>query len=87
MNLDQELCEQGPIHTTRHVSVPSPFRRRSVTVPSEWSVFTLSAVFIHLPEQHMKGGLRLFPVNMQPNATEYIFRYLLIIRTSVIIES
>jgi hypothetical protein len=32
----------GPIHTMRHVSVPS-----------ELSVFTLSIVFNHLPEPHM----------------------------------
>jgi hypothetical protein len=32
----------GPIHTMRHVSIPS-----------QWSVFTLSTVFSHLPEQHM----------------------------------
>jgi hypothetical protein len=25
-------------------------------------------VFIHLPEQHMTGGLRLFPSNMQPHS-------------------
>ena len=50
------------------------------------SVFTLSVVFSHLPEQHTIGGLRLFPSNMQPTATERIFRYLLIIRNSVMIE-
>ena len=54
---------------------------RHVSVKSEWSVFTLSVVFIHLPEQHMIGGLRLFPSNMQPTATKCTFRYLLIIRT------
>jgi hypothetical protein len=42
-----------PIYTMRHVSVPS-----------EWSVFTLSVVVSHLPEQHVTGGLRLFPSNM-----------------------
>jgi hypothetical protein len=34
-----------------------------VSVPSEWSVFTLSVVFSHLPEHHVTGGLRLFPTN------------------------
>jgi hypothetical protein len=53
---------------------------------SEWSVFKLSVVFSHLPEQHVIGDLRLFPSNMQSTATECIFRYLLIIRTLVIIE-
>ena len=43
-----------PIYTMRHVSVPS-----------EWSVFTLSVVVSHLPEQHVTGGLRLFPPNMK----------------------
>jgi len=66
--------------------VTFPFRNRSIFVPSEWSVFTLSVVFSHLPEHYMTGGLRLFPSNMQPTATECIFRYLLLIRTSVIIE-
>ena len=36
-----------------------------VCVPSECSVFTLSVVFSYLPEQHVVGGLRLFPSNMQ----------------------
>jgi len=27
-----------------------PFRHCSIFVPSEWSVFTLSVVFSHLPE-------------------------------------
>jgi hypothetical protein len=63
-----------------------PFRHRSVFVPSEWSLFTLSVVFRHLPEQHVIGSLPLIPSNMQPIATECIFRYLLIIRTYVIIE-
>jgi len=62
-----------PIHTMRHVSVPS-----------EWSVFVLSVVFIHLPQQHMIGDRRLFPSDVQPTATECIFCYLLIIGTSVI---
>jgi hypothetical protein len=66
--------------------VTIPFRHSSIFVPSEWSLFTLSVVFRHLPEQHMIGGLRLFPLNMQPTATECIFLYLLIIRTSVITE-
>ena len=39
-----------PIHTMRHVSVPS-----------ECSVFTLAVVFSHLPQQHVIAGLRLFP--------------------------
>ena len=66
--------------------VTFPFRHRSIFVPSEWSVFTLSVVFSHLPEQSVVGGLRLFLSNMSPTATECIFRYLLIIRTSVTIE-
>jgi hypothetical protein len=45
-----------------------PFRRRSVFVPSECPVFTLSVVFIHLPEKHTVGDLRLFPPNMQPHS-------------------
>jgi len=57
---------------------------RFVSVPSEWSLCTLSVVFSHLPEQHVKGGLRLFPLDMQPTDMECIFRYFLIIRTSVI---
>ena len=66
------------------LSVTFPFRHHYIIVPSEWSVFKLSVVFIHLPKQHVIGGLRLFPSNMQPTATDCIFRYLLIIRTSVI---
>ena len=62
------------------------FRHRSIFVLSEWSVFTLSVVFIHLPQQHKIGGLRLFPSYMQPTVTECILRYLLIIGTSVMIE-
>jgi hypothetical protein len=62
-----------------------PFRQGSIFVPSELSVFTLSVVFRHLPEQHVIGQ-RLFPSDMQPPATECVFRYLLIIRTSVMIE-
>ena len=46
-----------------------PFRHRSIFVPSEWSLFTLSVVFSHLPEQHVIGGLRFFPSNMQPRKT------------------
>ena len=38
---------------------------RHVFVPSEWSVFTLSVVFSHLPEEHVIGGLRLFSPNMK----------------------
>ena len=41
-----------------------PFRHRSIFVPSNWYVFTLSVVFSHLPEEHVIGGLRLFPPNM-----------------------
>ena len=40
-------------------------RFRSIYVPSKWSVFTLSVVFSHFPARHVKGGLRLFPSNMQ----------------------
>ena len=50
---------------------------RSVFVPSERSVFTPSVVLRQLPEQHMIGGLRLSPSNMQPTATECTYRYLL----------
>jgi hypothetical protein len=69
-------CRIGPIHTMRHVSVPSPFHLRSVR----------KVVFTHLPEQRVRGDLRLFPSCMQPTATECVFRYLLIIGTSVMIE-
>jgi hypothetical protein len=31
-------------------------------------VFTLSVVFSHLPEQHMIGGLRVFPSSMQSHS-------------------
>jgi hypothetical protein len=37
-------------------------------VPSDWSEFTLSVVFSHLPEHYMIGGLRLLLSNMQPNS-------------------
>ena len=60
--------------------VTFPFRHRSILVPSERSVSTLSVVFSHLPEQSVIGGQRLVPSNMEPTATECIFRYLLIIR-------
>ena len=70
---------KGPIHAMRHVSVPSSFRQNGLCS-------RLSVVFSHLREQHKIGSLRLFPSNMQPTATECIFRYLLIIRTSVMIE-
>ena len=46
---------------------------RQVSVPSERSVFTLSVVFSHLPQQHVIGDQRLFPSNMQPTATEWNF--------------
>ena len=75
------LCTRADSHC-----VTFPFRHRSVFVPSERSVFTLSAMFSRLPEQHLIGGLRLFPSDMQPSATECVFRYLLIIRSSVMIE-
>jgi hypothetical protein len=45
-----------------------PFRHRSIFVPPNWSVFTLSVVFIRLPEQHAIGGLRFLPSNMQPHS-------------------
>ena len=38
---------------------------RHVSVASEWSVFPLSVVFSHLREQHVVGGLRLFPSNIK----------------------
>ena len=38
---------------------------RHVSVPSDWSVFALSVVFSHLPQQHVTGDLRLFPSNMK----------------------
>ena len=63
--------------------VTFPFRHRSIFVPSEWSVFTLSVVFSHLPGRHTIGGQRLFPSDMQSTATECVFRYLLIIGTSI----
>ena len=66
--------------------VTFPFRHGSVFVPSEWSLFTLSVVFSHLPEQHVIGGQRLFPSEIQRTATECVFRYLLVIRTSVMID-
>jgi len=62
------------------------FRHCSIFVPSEWSVLILSVVFSHLPEQSVMEGLKLFLSNMSPSATECIFRYLLIIRISVMIE-
>ena len=34
------------------------FCHRTVFVPSEWSVFTLSVMFSHLPEQQVVGGLQ-----------------------------
>jgi len=54
----------------RSVTVPSPFRQNGLC--------TLSVLFSHLTEQHVIGGLQLFPSNMQLTATECIFRYLLI---------
>jgi len=41
---------------------------RSIFVPSDWSVLTLSVVLSHLPEQHVTGALRLFQSNMQPHS-------------------
>jgi len=38
--------------------VTLPFRHRSIFVLSEWSVFTLSVVFSHLPQQPIVGGQR-----------------------------
>jgi len=55
------------VPTTIKVLVPTTITRadshyassfRSVTVPSECCVFTLSVAFSHLPEQHVIGGLR-----------------------------
>jgi hypothetical protein len=46
---EENYTDLGPIHTLRRVSV--------VTLPSERSVFTLSAMFSHIPEQHVIGGL------------------------------
>jgi hypothetical protein len=70
------MCESA-LTVTFRVRADSHYtsRMRSVTVPSERSVFTLSFVFSHLPQQHMMGGLRLFPSDIQPIATEFIFRY------------
>ena len=45
-----------------------PFRHRSIFVPSDWSVFTLSVVFSHLPAEHVIEGQRLSPTNMQPRS-------------------
>jgi hypothetical protein len=72
-------AQLGPIYTMRHVSIPSPFRLHSVRMVCVHTVR-------HLPERYVIGGAHLFPLNMQPTATECIFRYLLIIRTSVTIE-
>ena len=78
------LCKR--IRADSHYS--SCFPHRSIFVPSEYSMFTMSVMFSHLPEQRVIGGLRLFPSNMQRTATECIFfRYLLIIRISVMITS
>ena len=46
---EKRYTDLGPMHTA------SGFF--SVTLPSEWYVFTVTAVFIHLPEQHVIGGL------------------------------
>jgi hypothetical protein len=45
-------------------------RFRSISVPSDWSVFTLSVVFSYLPERHVIGGLRLSPLNY---AASFVF--------------
>jgi hypothetical protein len=42
------------------ICVTFPFRHRSIFVPSEWSVSTLSVMFSHVPKQYMIGGLRYF---------------------------
>jgi hypothetical protein len=73
------LQHLGPIHTLRHVSVPSPFRQNGL-----YSHCPIA--FSHLPEEHVTGDLRLFPSSIQPTGTGFIFRYLLIIRTSVMID-
>jgi len=48
--------------------VKFPFRHRSIFVPSDWSVFTLSVVFCYLPAEHVIEGPRLSPWNMQPHS-------------------
>jgi len=48
--------------------VTFPFRRRSIFVPSDRSVFTMSVVFSHLPTEHVIGSPRLSPSNMQPHS-------------------
>jgi hypothetical protein len=45
-----------------------PFRHCPIFVLSDWSVFTQSIMFSHVPEQHMIGDLRLFPLNMRPHS-------------------
>jgi hypothetical protein len=54
-------AKQGPIHTMRHVSVPSPLHFRSVRMVC---VHTVRRV--QLPEQHMIGGLRYFYQTCSP---------------------
>jgi hypothetical protein len=59
--------QQGNVHKGQFtLRVTFPFRHSSIFVPSERFVFTLSVMFIHLPEQYVIEDLRLFPSNMQP---------------------
>ena len=53
----------GPIHTIRHVSVPSSFPLHSVRLMCVHTV-----VFSHLPAKNVIGGPRLSPSNMQPHS-------------------
>ena len=48
--------------------VTFPFRHRSISVPSDWTVFTLPDVFSYLPEQRVIGGPPLSLSYMQPHS-------------------
>ena len=53
----------GPLHTIRHVSVPSSFPLHSVRL-----ICVHTVVFSHLPAQHVIRGPRLLPQIMQPHS-------------------
>jgi hypothetical protein len=58
---DSDLSVRADSH-----SVMFPFCHHSIFILSEWSVFALSVIFSHLPEQHLIEGLCYFHQTCSP---------------------
>ena len=101
IKFDQIKADSNYASRFRSVTVPSPFRHLSISVPSPFNLrsVTVPSAFRHcsisVPSLFHLRSVRMISIhtfqkstrsNMQPTATECVFRYLLIIRTSVITE-